>query len=415
MTGEIISVGTELLLGHTINSDAAHIARMLAEMGIDVLHMQVVGDNRVRLLSALAEATGRSDLVFTTGGLGPTGDDLTKETVAEFTNLPLVEDAESTRHLQEYFGQRPMSSNQAKQALVPAGSKVFANSAGTAPGCAVPYGDKFIILLPGPPSELIPMLETGVRPFLASFSKSYISSTIVRTFGIGEGYAAEMLGSLLEGTNPTAATYAANGEMFVKVTAKAGDAESARALAMPLVQKIREKLGDVVYGLDVPSIEYQVVHTLINTGQTVATAESCTGGLLAKRITDQAGSSAVFGLGLVTYSNIAKETMLGVPPDMLRQWGAVSEQVAKTMARNIRNIARSDFGLGITGIAGPDGGSPEKPLGLVYIALAFSDGCWLRVMQPQGRYAGRERVRHMAASHALDLLRRYLQKLAPVI
>lgn len=408
MKAEIISAGTELLLGHTINTDAAILARILAEQGIDLLHVSVVGDNAQRLRAAIAEAMQRCDLLFTTGGLGPTSDDLTKEVVAQYANLPLVEDEASFKRLQEYFVGRHMSANQRKQAFLPLGATVLKNDMGTAPGCIVHLRGKHIILLPGPPRELSPMLENYVIPFLKQLSNASIHSTIVRTWGIGEGDAAELLDDLLQGANPTAATYAANDEMFIKVTAKASDKDSAVKLANPLVDKIRSRLGNVVYGIDVPSLEYVVTRKLIEDNISIATAESCTGGLLAKRITDQPGVSSIFGLGLVTYSNIAKENILKIPSDMLSKWGAVSEQVAREMAKNVKEIAKSHLGVGITGIAGPDGGSAEKPVGLVYIALAFPNGCWLRVMQPQGIYLGREWIRNRAASNALDMVRRHI-------
>ncbi len=414
MEAEIISVGTELLLGHTINTDAAFVARELASLGIGLRHTQVVGDNAEELEKALRLASERSDIIVTTGGLGPTADDLTKETVAGFAGVPLVEDAASLASLREYFGDRHMSQNQYKQAMLPGGATVFANICGTAPGCAVPLpGNKVIIMLPGPPRELEPMFKNEVVPYLAQKSGGCIQSHMVRTFGIGEGEAAQRLGSLLQGENPTAATYATDGEMFVKITARAENATKAEELAMPLVDKVCATLGEVVYGIDAPSLESRVVELLLEHKKTVATAESCTGGLLAKRITDRPGSSAVFGLGLVTYANEAKEKMLGVPREMLERHGAVSEQVARSMAMNARRLAHSDFGIGITGIAGPDGATPQKPLGLVYIAMAFENGIWLREMRCRGRYPGRQWIRQRASGHALDLLRRYLTGIGP--
>lgn len=409
MKAEIISVGTELLLGHTVNTDAAHVARELSALGVDLLHAHTVGDNAGRLEAALREALSRGDLVITTGGLGPTDDDLTKETVARVADAPLVEHDDSLRRLKEYFGDRPMSANQRKQAFLPRGSVAFPNAVGTAPGCAVPVANgKFVILLPGPPSELLPMLRDSVVPFLQQRANQAIASFMVRTFGIGEGAAAERIADLTGGANPTAATYATEGEMFVRVTAKAKDAASAASLAAPLVEAVRRRLGDVVYGVNVTSLESVVVPELIRRGLSLTTAESCTGGLLAKRITDQPGASAVFGVGLVTYANAAKTRLLGVPEDLLRAHGAVSAEVAQSMAANARVRYDGTFGIGITGVAGPDGGTPEKPVGLVYIALSDEKETLLRVMRPQGRYLGREWTRNRAASHALDLLRRRL-------
>lgn len=412
MNAEIIAVGTELLLGHTINTDAATVARELSAFGIDVMHTQVVGDNSSRLEECLHEALGRSDLVFTTGGLGPTDDDLTKETVARITGRPLREHADSMARLLEYFGPRTMSNNQLKQAWLPDGATAFPNTIGTAPGCAVPApGGKWVVLLPGPPFELIPMLEQAVRPFLQDLTHNVIVSHMVHTFGIGEGLAAERLDELLQGANPSAAPYASAGEMFVRVTAKGATLQEAEELAQPLLDAVRQRLGDVVYGTDIPSLEAAIVPELIRRGQTVATAESCTGGLVAKRITDQPGASAVFGTGLVTYANSAKEQLLGVPEGMLHTHGAVSEPVARAMAEGVRRVAGSDYGLALTGIAGPGGGSGSKPVGLVYIALATPDDTFVHVMRPKGRYMGREWTRERAASHAFDLLRRHLSGL----
>lgn len=409
MNAEIIAVGTELLLGHTINTDAATVARELSAFGIDIMHTQVVGDNSARLGQCLLEALDRSDLVFTTGGLGPTDDDLTKETVAQITGHPLREHADSMARLLEYFGPRSMSGNQVKQAWLPEGATVFPNTVGTAPGCAVPAGQgKWIVLLPGPPFELVPMLEKAVRPFLQELAHSVIVSHMVHTFGIGEGLAAEKLDELLQGANPSAAPYAKEGEMFVRVTAKGQTPQEAENLAQPLVRAVCERLGDVVYGVDVDSLEAAIIPELIRRGETLATAESCTGGLVAKRITDQPGASAVFGTGLVTYANSAKMQLLGVPEAMLVEHGAVSEPVARAMAEGVRRVAGSDYGLGLTGIAGPGGGTATKPVGLVYIALATAKGTFVHVMQSRGRYMGRNWTREHAASHAFDLLRRYL-------
>lgn len=415
MKAEIISVGTELLLGHTINTDAAIVARMLAEMGFDLLHIQTVGDNRERLAEALRSAAGRADIIITTGGLGPTDDDLTRDTVAAFAGVPLLENPEALARLKEYFGKRAMSSNQFRQAFVPEGAILFSNSIGTAPGCAVPLpSGGHIIMLPGPPRELEAMLATGVRPFLSAVSGNTIYSTIIRTFGIGEGAAAERISDLMANANPTVAPYAHGGEMFVKVTAKASGKEAARELCAPLVRDVLARLGDVVYGVDAANLEAVLVSGLVSQGKTIATAESCTGGLVAKRITDQPGASEVFHLGVVSYANTAKMKILGVPAELLAEHGAVSAEVAKAMAEGVRVIAKSDLGIGISGIAGPGGGTENKPVGLVYIVLATSEGSFVRVMRPEGRYLGRSWVRERAASHALDMARRYLADL-PVV
>jgi len=412
MKAEIISVGTELLLGHTVNTDATHVARELSALGMDLLQVHTVGDNPQRLEAALREALQRAEVVITTGGLGPTEDDLTKETVALVTGAPLEEHPDSMARLREYFGTRPMSANQAKQAMLPRGAVAFPNLAGTAPGCATPAGDgRWVLMLPGPPSELLPMLHDSAAPFLQRMSGAVISSFMVKTFGIGEGIAALRIASLTGGANPTAATYAGEAEMFVRVTAKAQDAAAAEALAAPMVAEVRKLLGHFVYGVDVTGLEAVVVAELASLRQTLATAESCTGGLLAKRITDQPGSSDVFGYGMITYANEAKQRLLGVPQDMQCKYGAVSPEVAQAMARGVREYSGADYGLGITGVAGPGGGTPQKPVGLVYIALSDARNVWVRVMRPQGRYLGREWTRRLASSHALDMLRRRLADL----
>lgn len=406
---EIISIGTELLLGHTINRDATILARAVAELGFDLLHVQTVGDNPGRLAQALELAASRSGIIITSGGLGPTDDDLTKSAVASFAGVPLVEYPEAVERLKEYFGARPMSANQIRQAFLPAGSIMFPNAVGTAPGCATPLPDgSYVIMLPGPPRELSAMLEASVKPFLMGFSDSVIHSIDIRTFGIGEGAAAERIRDLMQSANPTVAPYATDGEMFARVTARAGSRQDACDLCAPVVEEIRGRLGDVVYGLNAPSLEAVVFDLLLKSKKTVATAESCTGGLLAKRVTDLPGSSAIFQMGLVTYSDQAKESLLHVSGELLKEHGAVSPEVARAMAENMRELSGADFAVGITGIAGPDGATATKPLGLVYIALANSETTWLHELRPQGRYLGRAWVRERASSIALDMLRRVL-------
>lgn len=408
MKAEIISVGTELLLGHTINTDASHIARALAELGINLRRVQTVGDNPKRLEEALAQALSASDIVITSGGIGPTEDDLTKELAAKAAGAPLEENPECLAALREYFGDKPISANQYKQALIPKGAIIFKNRHGTAPGCAIPCaGGKYICILPGPPAELVPMLETGLIPFLKNFSSQIIKSTVLNCFGIGEGAAAEKLGGLVQMANPTVATYAGNGEMFVKITARAESEEKADELLGPIKAKVRESLGDWIYGENAGSLENTVVTLLKERRLQIGAAESCTGGLLAARITDQPGASEIFHLGVVTYANEAKERILHVSKETLARYGAVSPQTAAEMASGIKELAGADFGAAITGIAGPGGGTPEKPVGLVYIALAGKE-IHINKMEPSGGYKGRAWVRRRAASAALDMLRRAL-------
>lgn len=414
MNAEILSVGTELLLGHTVNTDTAIVARELSTIGINVLHCATVGDNPGRLEEAVRQALSRSDILITTGGLGPTGDDLTKETVARVAGRPLALHEESLRRIEEYFQNRPWGESQKKQAWLPQGCTVLPNDVGTAPGCVFDTdAGKTVVMLPGPPSELTPMLTRYAIPCLAKKENAVIVSENLHVFGMGEGSVAEFIDDLMQGANPTAATYAKENEMFVRVTARADNEEQARQMMEPLAQKIRERIGSYVYATDCESLEELVVRELGKAGKTLATAESCTGGLLAKRITDVSGASQVFEMGAVTYANRIKEKVLGVSHETLEAHGAVSEETAREMARGIRRAADSDLGVGITGIAGPGGGTPEKPVGLVYIALCDGEHTWVRRMAPGSADRPRSRSwqRNAAASHALDMVRRYLQNL----
>ena len=414
MNAEILSVGTELLLGHTVNTDTASVARELSTIGINVLHCTTVGDNPGRLEEAVQQALSRSDILITTGGLGPTGDDLTKETVARVAGRPLALHEESLRRIEEYFQNRPWGESQKKQAWLPQGCTVLPNDVGTAPGCVFDTdAGKTVVMLPGPPSELTPMLTRYAIPCLAKKENAVIVSENLHVFGMGEGSVAELIDDLMQGANPTAATYAKENEMFVRVTARADNEEQARQMMEPLAQKIWERIGSYVYATDCESLEELVVRELEKAGKTLATAESCTGGLLAKRITDVSGASQVFEMGAVTYANRIKEKVLGVSHETLEAHGAVSEETAREMARGIRLAAGSDLGVGITGIAGPGGGTPEKPVGLVYIALCDGEHTWVRRMAPGSADRPRSRSwqRNAAASHALDMVRRYLQGL----
>ncbi|QAT51080.1 competence/damage-inducible protein A [Caproiciproducens sp. NJN-50] len=409
MNAEIISVGTELLLGHTVNTDTSYVARELSAAGINLLYSCTVGDNPERLKAAVELALSRSDVLITTGGLGPTGDDLTKETVAAAAGKKLVMHEESLRRIEQYFRGRVLGETQKKQAMLPEGCTVFPNDCGTAPGCGFETdGGKRVAMLPGPPFELIPMLKNCAMPYLAQGENAAIVSHMVHVFGLGEGYVAEQIDDLCARPNPTAATYAKEGEMFVRVTARAADEGTAETMCAPVVEELKNRLGAFVYGVDVESLEEAVVRELAAQGKTVAAAESCTGGLLAKRITDIPGASDVFHMGCVTYANESKTMLLGVPEETLRQYGAVSPQTAEAMARGVRERSGADYGIGITGIAGPGGGTEEKPVGLVYLALCGADGVKIRAMKPAGRYRGRDYLRSLAASNALDMLRRSL-------
>ncbi len=412
MNAEVISVGTELLLGQTVNTDVVFIAQELSSLGINLLFSCIVGDNPARLQAAVEQAMERSDLIITTGGLGPTDDDLTKQTVSQVAGVKLVVNEDSLRRLETYFPGQAISNNQLRQAMLPEGCTVFANVKGTAPGCAFAAANgKLIVLLPGPPSELVPMLKNQVVPFLSRMGDGIIRSKIVRIYGMGEGAAAEKLADLTTCANPTAATYVSDTEMFVRVTAKAATPEEADLRCAPVVEIIKERLGDVVYGVDAESLESVVVQELTRRNICLSTAESCTGGLLSKRLTDVPGASSIFHMGVVTYANSIKTLLLDVPETLLREHGAVSQPVARAMAEGIRRRFGSGLGLGITGIAGPTGGTPEKPVGLIYLALCDGMRTWVRKMDPPARSRGRSWLRERAVSNALDMVRRYLFQL----
>ena len=412
MNAEIISVGTELLLGQVVNTDTAIVAQALSGLGIDLLYSAVVGDNVERLRHAVDTAISRSELLIMTGGLGPTTDDLTKETTAACAGKKLVLHQPSLERIQNYFNEKHVSENQEKQAWLPEGCTVFQNDNGTAPGCAFQaQSGCTVIMLPGPPSELEPMLKNYVVPFLKRGQEHVIVSHNVHIYGRGEAPVAQLLDDLMNGENPTLAPYAKEGECYMRVTAKAPTVEEADEMCRPLIEEIRRRVGDFVYSVDVESLEELVVGELAAQGKTLATAESCTGGLLSKRITDVAGASAVFHMGVVTYANQAKEDLLGVSHETLERWGAVSSQTAREMAQGIVRRSQADLGIGITGIAGPDGGTAEKPVGLIYIALSDGECTWVTKRHPIGRTKSRAWHRHCAASQALDMVRRYLEGL----
>mgnify|MGYP005826108999 FL=1 len=409
MNAEIISVGTELLLGQVVNLDTAIVAQELSGLGINLLYSAVVGDNVERLRHAVDTALSRSDLLIMTGGLGPTTDDLTKETTAACAGKRLVLHQESLARIQNYFNEKHVSENQEKQAWLPEGCHVFQNDNGTAPGCAFQaQGGCTVIMLPGPPSELTPMLKNYVVPYLKQGQEQVIVSHNVHIYGRGEAPVAQMMDDLMDGENPTLAPYAKEGECYLRVTARARTVEEADALCQPLIEEIRRRLGDFVYSVDVETLEELVVAKLREQGKTLATAESCTGGLLSKRLTDVPGSSEVFHMGVVTYANQAKEDLLSVSHETLERYGAVSGETAREMAEGMVRRSGSSLGIGITGIAGPEGGTPEKPVGLIYIALSDGEHTWVTKRSPIGRTKSREWHRHCAASQALDMVRRYL-------
>ncbi len=407
MICEIIAVGTEILLGEIANTDAQMLSQGLSELGINVYFHTVCGDNPARLASALEIARSRADIIITTGGLGPTADDLTKETIAEAFGKKLYTDEEQQRRLHERMGPTRTANNE-KQAILPEGCTVLVNDWGTAPGCAFFAKGCHVIMLPGPPRECEPMFRHRAFPYLQKLTGGAIASNYIKVFGLGESAMEDKLAPYLNTlTDVTAAPYAKEGECEVRVTARAETAELARAMCAPVVTRILGMLGDVAYGVDVSSLEEVVVKGLCARGLTLSVAESCTGGLIGKRLTDIPGASQCFGAGYITYSNQAKIDVLGVSPQTLEEYGAVSEQVALEMARGARAASNADIGIAVTGIAGPGGGSESKPVGLVYIAISHAAGD--KVITPNRRYSSdRARVRNSAASTAFDLVRREL-------
>ena len=411
MKCELVFVGTELLLGDILNTNAQYLSKKLAALGFDVLFQTVVGDNPQRLRSVLEEALSRSDIIITTGGLGPTKDDLTKEICASVFGLPLEMHEESLERIHEYFKEKnvPMPESNEKQALMPRGSVVFKNNNGTAPGCAMEKDNKHIIILPGPPREMHMMFEDSALPYLRRYSDCVIVSHSVRTFGIGESLMAEKAGELLDMENPTVAPYAKSGEALLRVTAKSKTEEEAQQLIDPVIKEIKSRLGSMVYGIDFGNMEQAVVTLLKERHLTAATAESCTGGLISKRLTDVPGASEVFGCGIVSYSNDVKEKILGVKREHLKKYGAVSEVVAASMARGVQKLSGADIGVSVTGIAGPASDDTNKPVGLVYIAV--TDGESFRLKKLTTGHAEkdcRDYNRTVAASTALNEVRLFV-------
>ena len=410
MRTEIIAVGTELLLGEIVNTDAPMIAQGLAELGIGVYFQTVCGDNPDRLKSVLEVAKQRADLIITTGGLGPTADDLTKETIAAAFGKGLVRDEESMARLREHFKGRTMTKNNEKQADVPEGCTVFQNDWGTAPACAFEGEGCLVIMLPGPPRECTPLFREKVMPFLEKRRGGALCSRYVKVFGMGESEMASRLSRQMDTwENPTAAPYAKEGECLVRITAMGKNKEEAFSMTEPAVREVRQVLGDVVYGVDVDSLEQVVVQEMTARGLTLATAESCTGGLMGKRITDVPGASACYLGGVVSYQNEVKENLLGVRHETLMTKGAVSEDTACQMAQGVRKALGADIGISTTGVAGPGGGTPEKPVGLIYVGISTEEKTWaVRILRPR---QSRENLRRLASSTAFDLVRRHLEGL----
>ena len=409
-TAELIAVGTELLLGNIANTDAQILSQGLSALGITVHYHTVVGDNPQRLRDALDIAKTRADIIITTGGLGPTYDDLTKQTICAAFGRELVLHEDILEAIRSYFARsgRTMPENNVQQAMLPVGCTVFDNPVGTAPGCAFEEGGVHVLMLPGPPFECRYLFENRAMAYLQALTDGVIVSHEIRVYGMGESHVEAKLRDIMTTmTNPTLAPYAKTNECMLRATAKAPTAAQAEALLAPLVQQVRDALGDVVYGVDVSSLEEVVSRLLQERSLTLSTAESCTGGLIAKRITDIPGASQVFRGGVVSYTNDVKADVLGVPRAALDAWGAVSEPVARAMAEGCRRLCGSDIALAVTGLAGPEGDDRGNEVGTVYIALADRRGTLCKRLSC-GMGRGRDRVRSAAAQNALDLLRRRL-------
>jgi len=408
MTAEIICVGTEILLGNIVNTNAAYLAEKCAYLGLSSYYQVAVGDNEERLTKTIETAKDRADVIFLVGGLGPTEDDLTKETAAKVFGKKLVEDEKAKENIMNILtrGGYAITNNNFKQAYVPEDSIVLYNDNGTAPGIIMEVNGKICILLPGPPNEFIPMVEKQVVPYFLGKDRRAIYSRVVKLVGIGESLVADQIQDLVEMTNPTVATYAKTGEVHVRVTASAETEEEAKKLVKPVVKDLKNRYSDYVYSTNAnETLEEAVVSLLSKNGLTITTAESCTGGLLSATIVNVAGASDVFKGGYITYTNKLKKNVIGVKKSTLEKYGAVSEEVAAEMAKGAQAEAKADVAVSVTGIAGPGGGSPEKPVGLVYIGCAVGNKVFVNKYNFSG---SRNKIRESSVVAALSMIRRYV-------
>ena len=414
---EILSVGTEILLGHTTNTDARDISLMLSEIGINVKYHTVVGDNPERLADCIEIAKSRADIIISTGGLGPTCDDLTKVILAKSFGLELQMNEDEKSCLYDYLTNKgyskEMTENNLQQAMLPAGCTVFHNDCGTAPGCAFEKDGKIVVMIPGPPKECNAMFRTSAIPYLRSLSDEKIISHSVRVFGMSESAMDQLFRDEMNSmTNPTMAPYAKEGDCLLQITAKAKSVEEAEEMMKPVIQHVCDVLGDIVFGIDVDCVEERVFQLLKEKNMSFSAAESCTGGELAKRFTDIPGASEFFLGGVTTYTNGAKAKLLGIDPALIEEKGAVSYEVAKLMAENVREKLGSDMGVGVTGLAGPDGDGVHE-VGTVFVSLATKDGTFVRELHVGNRRT-RSYIRRVSGNYIFDMMRRYITGL-PVI
>ena len=405
---EIISVGTELLLGHVTNTDARDISEMLSKIGINVKYHTVVGDNPERLRKCVETAKSRADIIITTGGLGPTCDDLTKQILAEAFGLKLAENKAERKGLYDYirYGKK-FTDNNFTQAMLPEGCTVFHNNCGTAPGCGFEKDGKIVVMIPGPPKECNAMFRESALPYLRKLSEELIVSHSVRIFGLGESSVDDIFAEEMNRmTNPTMAPYAKECDCLLQITAKAKSEAEAEEMIAPVMEHVIKRLGDVVYGVDVECIEESVIKLLREKGMIFSAAESCTGGDVARRFTDMPGASAFFKGGVVTYTNEAKAKLLGIDPALIEEKGAVSHEVAKAMAENVRRLLGTDIGVGVTGLAGPDGDGVHE-VGTVFVSLAVEGETFVKELH-MGAMRTRSFIRRMAGNHIYDMMRRWL-------
>ena len=409
-TAEIIAVGTELLLGNIVNTNAQAISQSLSALGINVFWHTVVGDNPERLKEAVETARRRADIIITTGGLGPTYDDLTKQTVCQAFGEKLVFHPEILEEIRTFYETAlhvPMPENNTQQAELPEHGVIFDNPVGTAPGCAFESGGVHVLMLPGPPHEMAAMLRRHAEPYLRGLSREVIVSHDIMTFDMGESSVEELLRErMTHMTNPTLATYAKPFEVRLRATAKAESGEEAETLLAPVVELVRNTLGDAVYGVDVSGLAEVCLAGLRERNMTFATAESCTGGRVAEQITALPGASKVYRGGVVSYWTEVKGRVLGVPQDILDTYGPVSEECARAMAEGARRTTGAEIAVSVTGAAGPDPDERGVPVGVVYVGLAAPEGTFCRKLDFGRRR--RDRIRGLAANHAFDVIRRYL-------
>ena len=405
---EILSVGTELLLGHVTNTDARDISEMLSKIGVNVRYHTVVGDNPQRLEDCVKVAKERADIIITTGGLGPTCDDLTKQILARAFGLELVRNEAEYQGLYEYIQTgKTFTPNNFQQAMLPEGCTVFHNEWGTAPGCAFEKDGKTVIMLPGPPKECNAMFRACVIPYLQKFADGEIVSHSLRIFGLGESTVDQMFRDEMNAmANPSMAPYAKECDCLLQVTATAETREEAEEMLKPVIAHVREKLGEYVYGMDVECVEEAVIGLLREKQMRFSAAESCTGGDIAGRFTEIPGASEFFLGGVVTYTNEAKAKLLGIDPALIGEKGAVSYEVAKEMAERVRTLLGSDIGVGVTGLAGPDGDGVHE-VGTVFVSLATAEQTWVKELH-MGAFRTRSFIRRMAGNHVYDMMRRYL-------